>query len=54
MKKVLKAVLILILVILVAVAALLGWLTATEYRPEAVEQVSVSLAGDVDTLKSGR
>ena len=54
MKKVLKAVGILILVILVAVAALLGWLTATEYRPEAVEQVSVSLAGDVDTLKSGR
>ena len=52
-KKILKVVLIVILVLVVAVGGLLGWLTATEFKPEPVEEVPVSLVGDVDTLKPG-
>ena len=37
MKKILKALLIVLLVLVVALGALLGWLTATEYRPAATE-----------------
>lgn len=37
MKKLLKALLIVVLVLVLAVGGLLGWLTATEYRPAAVE-----------------
>ena len=52
-KKILKILLIVILVLVVAVGGLLGWLTATEFRPGPVEEVPVSLAGDVDTLERG-
>ena len=52
-KKILKVFLIVILVLVVAVGGLLGWLTATEFKPEPVEEVPVSLVGDVDTLKPG-
>lgn len=37
MKKLLKVLLCIVLVVLVAFGALLGWLTATEFKPEAVE-----------------
>ena len=40
MKKLLKALLILVLVIVLAAGGLLGFLTVTEYRPEAVEALS--------------
>ena len=40
MKKFLKVILILVLVVLVAVGALLGWLSATEFKPADVEQLS--------------
>ena len=53
MKKLLKILLIFVLVLVAAVAALLGWLTATEFDPAPVEAVEVSRAGDVDTLKGG-
>ncbi|MBQ6465276.1 MAG: endonuclease/exonuclease/phosphatase family protein [Oscillospiraceae bacterium] len=43
MKKVLKAILILLLVIVLAVGGLLGWLTVTEYKPEDVEQLSIRM-----------
>ncbi len=39
MKKVLKGLLILVLVVLFALGGLLGYLTATEYQPEATEQM---------------
>ena len=39
MKKFLHVLLILLLVIVVAVGGLLGWLTATEFRPEPVESL---------------
>ena len=39
MKKFLRVLLILLLVIVVAVGGLLGWLTATEFRPEPVESL---------------
>ena len=40
MKKLLKALLILLLVVVLAAGGLLGFLTVTEYRPKAVEQLS--------------
>ena len=46
MKKVLKILLILVLVILVAVGGLLGWLTATEYKPADVEAVDFRPAAE--------
>ena len=39
MKRFLRVLLILLLVIVVAVGGLLGWLTATEFRPEPVESL---------------
>ena len=41
MKKLLRILLILILVLVLAVGGLLGWLSATEYKPEAVEALEV-------------
>ena len=41
MKKILKFLLILVLVVLLAVGALLGWLTATEYKPADVEELAL-------------
>ena len=54
MKKFLKFLLILVLVIVLAVGALFGWLTATEYSPASVETAEVKRAGDADTLEEGR
>ncbi|MCR5576207.1 MAG: endonuclease [Oscillospiraceae bacterium] len=54
MKKILKALLILILVVVAAVALLFGWLTAVEYMPDAEEAAEVKLSGDVDRLKPGQ
>ena len=41
MKKLLRALLILVLVLVFAVGGLLGWLTATEYKPADVEEIAV-------------
>ena len=41
MKKLLRALLILVLVLVFAVGGLLGWLTATEYKPDAVESLEI-------------
>ena len=46
MKKLLKVLLIVILVIVVLVGAGLGYLTATEYRPAAVEEVPIAFPLD--------
>ena len=53
MKKFFKILLILLLVIVAALAGLLGWLTATEFRPAPVEAAAITRAGDVDTLYGG-
>lgn len=53
MKKFLKVLLILVLVLVIAVGGLLGWLTATEYRPAAVEEADVVRAGDAESVKEG-
>ena len=37
MKKVLKSLLVLVLLVVVALAGLLGWLTVTEYNPDPIE-----------------
>ena len=55
MKKLLKILLILVLVLLIAVGALLGWLTATEYKPEDVELLNLNPVDPAaPTLESGR
>ena len=41
MKKLLRALLILLLVLVIAVGGLLGWLTATEFKPDAVEALEI-------------
>ncbi len=51
MKKFLKVLLIIVLAVIVAVAALFGWLTATEYKPAAVEAVDILRAGDNDIVR---
>ena len=53
MKKVFSFLFKLIGILVLAVAVLLGWLTATEFNPAPVEAVEVTRAGDVDTLKGG-
>ena len=45
MKKVLRVLLILVLIIVIAVGGLLGWLTATEYKPAPVEELAVRGSG---------
>ena len=52
-RKILKILLIVVLVLVVAVGALFGWLTATEFKPAPVQEAEVTLAGDVDTIQSG-
>ena len=53
MKKILSFFLKLLGILVLAVAILLGWLTATEFNPAPVEAAEVTRAGDVDTLKGG-
>jgi len=53
MKKVLKIVLIVIGVIILAAAGLFGWLTVTEYRPDAVEELEVQGAAGWNSPKLG-
>ena len=53
MKKILSFLLKLLGILVLAVAILLGWLTATEFNPAPVEAAEVTRAGDVDTLKGG-
>ena len=54
MKKVLRALVAIIVIVLIAVGALLGWLTATEYKPEDVEQLSFDpRAADAPLLNAG-
>ena len=53
MKKVFSFLFKLIAILVLAVAVLLGWLTATEFSPAPVEAVEVTRAGNVDTLKVG-
>ena len=54
LKKILKAFLIVVIVLGVLLVALLAWLTAVEYRPEAQETVAVkTLNSEAKTLASG-
>ena len=53
MKKILSFLLKLLGILVLAVAILLGWLTATEFNPAPVEAAEVTRAGDVDMLKGG-
>ena len=53
MKKVFKCLLILILILVVAVGALLGWLTATEFNPAPVEAAELICAGGTENVKLG-
>lgn len=50
MKKVLRVLLILVLVIVLAVGGLLGWLTATEFRPAPVEELAVRGSGPLGAV----
>ncbi len=54
MKKALKALGIVLLIVLLALAGLLLWLTVTEYRPEAVEQLEVSSAAETEAASLDR
>ena len=45
-KKVLKGIGILLALVVLAAAGLIGWLTVTEYRPAAVEEIEVFQAGE--------
>lgn len=46
MKRFLKVLLILVLVIVLAAAGLIGWLSIAEYKPEAVEELALSARGE--------
>ena len=53
-KTILKVLLAIVIVLIVLVGALLGWLTAVEYKPADTEQVAVkTLRGQAKTLKAG-
>ena len=53
-KTILKVLLAIVIVLVVLVGALLGWLTAVEYKPADTEQVSVkTLRGQAKQLKTG-
>lgn len=54
MKKLLKILLILLLVIVLAVGGLFGFLTATEYKPAAVETLDVPVPPGAATLREGQ
>ena len=45
MKKLLRALLVLLLLVVLAVGGLLGWLTATEFKPDAVESLEIRSLG---------
>ena len=53
MKKFLKILLILVLVLVVGIGGLLGWLTATEFNPAAVEAASALLGDASAQLPAG-
>ena len=46
MKKFLKVLLIIVLVIVLAAAGLIGWLSIAEYKPEAVEELNFTTRGE--------
>ena len=46
MKRFLKVLLIIVLVIVLAAAGLIGWLSIAEYKPEAVEELALSARGE--------
>ena len=50
-RPVLKVFVVLIGAVLIFAAGLIGWLTVTEYKPEPVEVVPVSIQGESKTLK---
>ena len=54
MKTVLKTLLILVLIVVIAVGALLGWLTATEFNPAPVEAAELSVGGGTRSVPLGR
>lgn len=54
MKKIWKILLAVLIVIVAAVVLLLAWLTITEYRPAAVEQLSVNGTADSGALPGDR
>ena len=54
MKKLLKALLILLLVILSAAAGLVAWLSITEFKPLAVERAEISGATEHTKLEAGK
>ena len=49
-KKLLKVLLIIVLVIVVAAGGLVGFLSATEYRPDDVEYISASTLGEPESV----
>ena len=53
MKKVLKSLLVLVLLVVVALAGLLGWLTLTEYNPDPIETLEPLKAEAVTPLPQG-
>ena len=53
MKKALKVILIVFSVIVLALTALLGWLTATEFMPEPVEELEIQGVGGWYSPKLG-
>ena len=53
MKKILKALLILVLIVIAAAVLLFGWLTAAEYRPAPVEDAEVLRTGENASLAVG-
>ena len=53
MKKILKALLILVLIVIAAAVLLFGWLTVTEYKPAPVEDAEVLRTGDNASLAVG-
>ena len=50
MKRFLKILGLVLLVLVLALASLVLWLTVREYKPEAVEQLEVSAAGETEAL----
>ena len=52
MKKMLKALGILLLVVVLAAAGLILWLSVTEFKPAPVENVEVSAVGALDQVDS--
>ena len=50
MKKMLKALGILLLVVVLAAAGLILWLSVTEFKPAPVENVEVSAVGALDQV----